>query len=155
MTVPPPTECVGRDRELTALAGLVAAAGRGAVVVTVAGEPGIGKTALLRQLVARHGGRWAQAVPWESDLPGGVLAQLLQDDVPADPLAAAAALVDRLQGTGPQVLVIDDAEYADTESPQAISTAVRHQRELPMLVAAARCHPASRDGRSVDAPHPR
>ena len=135
MTVPPPTECVGRDRELTELAGLVAAAGRGAVVVTVAGEPGIGKTALLRQLVARHGGRWAQAVPWESDLPGGVLAQLLQDDVPADPLAAAAALVDRLQGTGPQVLVIDDAEYADTESLQAISTAVRHQRELPMLVA--------------------
>ena len=135
MTVPPPTGCVGRDRELTELAGLVTAAVRGAVVVTVVGEPGIGKTALLRQLVAQHGGRWAQAVPWESELPGGVLAQLLQDDVPADPVAAAAALIDRLQGTGPQVLAIDDAEYADIESLQAISTAVRHQRELPILVA--------------------
>jgi DNA-binding CsgD family transcriptional regulator len=134
VTVPPPTGCVGRERELTELAGLLTAAVRGAAVVTVVGEPGIGKTALLRQLVTQHGGRWAQAVPWESELPGGVLAQLLQDDVPADPVAAAAVLVDRLQGTGGQVLVIDDAEHADIESLQAISTAVRHQRELPLLV---------------------
>ena len=133
-TVLPPTGCVGRERELTELAGLLTAAVRGAAVVTVVGEPGIGKTALLRQLVTQHGGRWARAVPWESELPGGVLAQLLQDDVPADPVAAAAVLVDRLQGTGPQVLVIDDAEHADIESLQAISTAVRHQRELPLLV---------------------
>jgi DNA-binding CsgD family transcriptional regulator len=134
VTVLPPTGCVGRERELTELAGLLSAAAQGAAVVTVVGDPGIGKTALLRELVTQHAGRWARAVPWESELPGGVLAQLLQDDVPADPVAAAAVLVDRLQGVGPQVLVIDDAEHADIASLQAISTAVRHQRELPLLV---------------------
>ncbi|WP_231991953.1 LuxR C-terminal-related transcriptional regulator [Mycobacterium sp. ACS4331] len=128
------TECVGRERDLAELAALLGTSERGAVVVAVFGESGIGKTSLLRQLAATHPGRWATATPWETDLPGGVLAQLLQSDVPADPVDAAACLVDHLTGVPAQLLVIDDADYADIESLQAISTLVRHQREVPVLM---------------------
>ncbi len=106
--------------------------------MAVVGEPGIGKTELLGALVAQHGGAlWARATPWETELPGGVLAQMLQDVVRDDPVDAAAQLVERLRGPEPVLLIIDDAEHADTESLQAISTLVRHQRELPVLVVLA------------------
>ncbi|ORA31657.1 helix-turn-helix transcriptional regulator [Mycobacterium aquaticum] len=133
------TGFVGRDRDLADLSGRLAATGtRGAAVVAVLGRPGIGKTALLRELAARHErARWAGAASWESDLPGGVLAQLLQDDFPDDPVDAAAHLVDLLRGPGPTLLLIDDAEHSDSLSLQAISTLVRHQRELPVLVVVA------------------
>ncbi|GAB5894568.1 helix-turn-helix transcriptional regulator [Mycolicibacterium mageritense] len=130
----PQGPCVGRDRELADLARELAATEQGARMVAVVGEPGVGKTALLRQLAAQYGGWWAHAVPWETDLPGGVLAQLVQDDVPADPLLAAAHLVDHLRAAGVRLLVIDDAQHADVESVQALSTLVRHQRDLPVLI---------------------
>ncbi|GAS91844.1 helix-turn-helix transcriptional regulator [Mycolicibacterium brisbanense] len=132
---------VGRDGDLADLsARLAATATRGAAVVALLGRPGIGKTALLRELAARHeGARWAGAAAWESDLPGGVLAQLLQDDFPDDPVDAAAHLVDLLRGPEPTLLLIDDVEHSDSLSLQAISTLVRHQRELPVLVVVATC----------------
>ena len=94
-----PTGCVGRDLELSELAErLHRTVSDGAGVVAVVGGPGIGKTALLRALADQHGNAlWARATPWETDLPGGVLAQLLQDEVPDDPVDAAAHLVDRLR----------------------------------------------------------
>lgn len=128
------TGCLGREHELAELSDLLTEAESGAVVVAVVGAPGIGKTTLLKELAAQRAGRWAQATAWEADLPGGVLAQLVQDEIPADPLDAAAHLVDRLTGTGPQLLVIDDAHFADDVSLQAISTLVRHQSEVPVLV---------------------
>ena len=45
------------------------------------------------------------------------------------------------------LLIIDDAEHADIESIQAISTLVRHQRELAVLVVLAM---ATRSSRSAD-----
>ena len=39
-------------------------------------------------------------------------------------------------------MIIDDAEHADIESVQAISTLVRHQRELPVLVVLAMTAPS-------------
>lgn len=135
MNVVGSTGCIGRERELAELSELLAAAEHGAVVVAVTGEPGIGKTVLLKELAAQRSGRWAQAAPWETDLPAGVLAQLLQDEMPDDPLDAAAHLVDHLTGRGTQLLVIDDAHHADLVSLQAISTLVRHQSEIPVLIA--------------------
>ena len=75
-------------------------------------------------------------------MPGGVLAQMLQDEVPSDPVDAAAHLVDLLRTPEPVLMIIDDAEHADIESVQAISTLVRHQRELPVLVVLAMAAPS-------------
>ena len=118
-------------------------------------------------------------------MPGAVLRQLLQEEVPAEPVAAARHFVDRI--AAPTLVVIDDAENADTVSLQALTTAVRHHRDLPLLVvlgmtarhplvadlisdelrlegldaaavaelAAARQGPAPGDGRGLDAAHPR
>ncbi|MET0452372.1 MAG: AAA family ATPase [Mycobacterium sp.] len=140
-----PTGCIGRDAELSDLADrLRSTASDGVGVVAVVGAPGMGKTALLRALTAQHAdAMWARATPWESELPGGVLAQLLQDEVPDDPLDAAAHLVDRLRTSEPVLLIIDDAEHADTESLQSLSTLVRHQRELAVLVVLAMATPSS------------
>ncbi|KAA0087139.1 helix-turn-helix transcriptional regulator [Mycolicibacterium sp. P9-64] len=134
-----PASCVGREDELSGLAErLHGTVTDGATVVAVVGGPGAGKTTLLRALADAHGdAMWARATPWESDLPGGVLAQMMQDDVPDDPVDAAAHLVDLLRASGRGLLIVDDAEYADTQSIQALSTLVRHQRELPVLVVLA------------------
>lgn len=138
MTVTKPdTICVGRDRELDELARR-SAASQGADLLAVIGNHGIGKSTLLRRLAERHSGPvwWAQAAPWESDTPGAVLRQLLQDDVTADPVDAAAAVVDRITST-PVLAVVDDAEHADTVSKQALTTAVRQHLDLPLLVVFA------------------
>lgn len=130
-----PSGLAGRDAELSDLTDRLDGSVERGRVVAVVGAPGMGKTALLRALAAtRDGAWWARAAAWETDLPGGVLAQLIQDDVPADPVDAAAHLVDRWQGRGPVLAVIDDADHADDVSLQAISTLVRHQRDLPVLV---------------------
>lgn len=128
--------CVGRDRELDELATL-ATSRSDAAVVAVVGAPGIGKTTLLQALHQRCGGGWARAAAWEADLPGGVLAQLFQDEMPADPVVAAAHLVDHVRAANMALLIVDDAEHADLVSLQAISTTVRHQRDLAVLVVLA------------------
>lgn len=139
--VPDPIRCVGRDRELSELADLVTAAQHGARMVAVTGCAGIGKTTLLRRLATLYSARWAAGMPWEADLPGGVLAQLLQTDVPVDPVEAAAQLLDHLRAGDIRVLLIDDAEHADPQSLQAMSTLVRHQREQPVLIVLATTAP--------------
>jgi len=128
------TTCVGRDRELAELDRRCAAtATRGADVVAVVGEPGIGKSALLRRLTDEHpGARWARAVVWEADTPGAALSQLLQEQVPAEPVAAARHFVDRI--TAPTLVVVDDAEHTDDASLHALATAVRHHRDVGLLV---------------------
>ncbi|MUM33949.1 LuxR family transcriptional regulator [Mycolicibacterium sp. CBMA 361] len=130
---------VGRERELTELSDrLAATVTRGAEAVAVLGRRGVGKTALLKELGTRcEGGKWATATPWESALPGGVLTQLLQADAPDNPVDAAGQLVDLLRGPQPTILLIDDAEYSDSVSLQAISTLIRHHRKLRVLVVCA------------------
>ncbi|MUM04350.1 helix-turn-helix transcriptional regulator [Mycobacterium sp. CBMA 213] len=140
MTVPAGSSgFVGRERELTELSDrLAATVTRGAEAVAVLGRRGVGKTALLKELGTRcEGGKWATATPWESALPGGVLTQLLQADAPDNPVDAAGQLVDLLRGPQPTILLIDDAEYSDSVSLQAISTLIRHHRKLRVLVVCA------------------
>jgi DNA-binding CsgD family transcriptional regulator len=131
-----PSGCLGRDAERSEFAAhLQGTVDSGARVVAVTGAPGIGKTTLLRALTARHPGSfWAQGTSWEVDRPGGVLAQLMQEAPPGDPVDAAGRLVEYLRAAEPALLVIDDAEHADTLSLQAISTLLRYHRELPVLV---------------------
>jgi DNA-binding CsgD family transcriptional regulator len=128
------TTCVGRDRELAELDERIAAtATRGADVIAVVGESGIGKSNLLRRLADQHtGARWAQAVAWETDTPGAVLSQLLQAEVPIEPVSAARHFVETI--TAPTLVVVDDADHADEVSLHALASAVRHHRDLPLLV---------------------
>ena len=125
---------VGRDRELGRIAELLADVEHGARIIAVTGDSGVGKTALLRTLAAAHPSRWAQAAEWETDMIGGVLAQLLRTGGPADPAEAAQFLFDRLEAVGPQLLIVDDAQDADVPSLQALSTMSRHHREATVLV---------------------
>lgn len=132
--------CVGRDRELAELAGrCTATVTSGADVVAVLGPPGIGKTALLARLAADHpDAHTARALPWETETPGAVLAQLLQDDVPADPVSR---FLDRVAAHRPALVIVDDAEHSDALSLQVLETAVRRHRAHPLLVVLAMAYP--------------
>ena len=134
--------CVGRDGELGELERRLAqTTGSGADLVLLTGEPGIGKSALLRRLADRCAGAalFARAASWESTTPGSLLRQLLQADVPDDPVAAADQLVGRLPSR-PALVAVDDAGEADPASLHALSSAVRRHRHAPLLVVAAGRH---------------
>ncbi|WP_353952601.1 AAA family ATPase [Knoellia sp. S7-12] len=138
---------VARDTELTTLRRYLLQGGRpGPGVVLVTGASGTGTSALVRQLAREHreaGGRVlsALAVPWETDVHHGVLAQLLGMPLPQmEVLATADRVVGALgepSGAGPTLLVVDDAHWSDPASLQALSTAVRHHHQAPMLVLCA------------------
>lgn len=145
--------CVGREAELAELARrLGAARTQGADAVLVLGEPGLGKTAVLREVAVRaeqHGTAVlrACAARWETDTAGAVLRQLLQDEPAADPTAAGdrlaeaivAALETRPTAAG-AVILVDDADQADMFSLQAITSALRRHRGMPVLVVLAARH---------------
>nr|WP_239149109.1 AAA family ATPase [Streptomyces sp. SID12501] len=112
--------------------------------VLVEGRAGIGKTALVRRFMALAGlprVLYAEGDEAESGLAFGVLGQLLADapGAPAggdgwvDSSAAGAALVEvigRAQGPGGDTVavVVDDAQWADRPSLQALTFAVRRLR---------------------------
>jgi DNA-binding NarL/FixJ family response regulator/tetratricopeptide (TPR) repeat protein len=78
---------VGRARELAQLESLLGAvrSGRGRSI-EIAGEPGVGKTALIAELSARAGG-WqvltGRGTEFEADVPFGIFADALDDAVAA------------------------------------------------------------------------
>lgn len=154
---------VGRTSELGLLDAELQHVRRGdSRVVLLEGAPGIGKTSLLRRFL---GGLADLAVvagsgdEGEARLPFGVVAQLVQGigglgggEPPRlapppgeDPLVVGAALVQVLGaiGTaGPVAVVVDDAQWADTASLQALTFALRRLRADPVLalvVARDRC----------------
>jgi DNA-binding CsgD family transcriptional regulator len=138
---------VARDTELAELQQRLLRVGElGAGVVLVQGGRGSGVSALLDRLAAEHraaGGvtRSATGVPWEHDVAGGLLGQLVDTpDAPTDAWAAADWLAGLLAGTsGTVLLVVDDAEWSDAASVQALLTTVRHHRQAPLLVVLGCC----------------
>lgn len=125
---------VGRDRELGQLTEL-AASGQSRVAV-IAGEPGVGKTRLIQELLATLGSEYAVLVgtaePGSLSRPYEVLLDAVdgrpgveesQLDALADPdrspverLHAGLALVDDFVGERPAVIVFEDLHWADSES---------------------------------------
>ena len=128
-------------------------------VVLVEGQPGIGKTALLRQFVAETGEARvlrASAAQEESLLPFGVAEQLAGSarvPLPAElatlgrrserspePIAIGGALVEllgSLQRGGPVVMVVDDVQWADRPTLLALLFALRrlHADRVLALIA--------------------
>ena len=146
---------VGRSGELAVLDQELARVRAGQPrLVWLTGEAGIGKTSLLHRFVDRLSGvrlLWGSGDEDEAELPYGVLSQLVaglppgpgrparSDDLrpDADPLAVGAALLAEfgaLQSSGPIVLVVDDAHWADDRSVQALIFVLRRLRNDQVLV---------------------
>ena len=152
----------GRRRELDTVRRWVAelAAGRGRAAL-VEGEPGIGKSSLIRAAAAEAGMAgcqvwWASCdelsqafplLPLLETLDGRVegrtkIAELLRADVApgnrVDSVAAATerllALVDDLCATTPAVLIVDDLQWADPATVLALGRLARSVQQLPLLL---------------------
>ncbi|KAA2252546.1 AAA family ATPase [Solihabitans fulvus] len=159
---------IGRGDELSRLVGWVdaAAAGRGRAVL-VEGEPGIGKSTLLRAACAAAERRGCQAFWGAGDELGQALPllplleclrihrstvdgerteiiRLLRGELAADSadLTAAAGerlvgLVDDLCAAAPTVLAIDDLQWADPATLAVWGRLTRSARQLPLLLIGA------------------
>jgi ATP/maltotriose-dependent transcriptional regulator MalT len=145
---------VGRAEELALLDAEMQRVSSGQPrLVWLTGEAGIGKTSLVRRLVGGLSGvrvLWAGGDENETDLPYGVVNQLLSD-LPAsepgsglaalrpdaDPLAVGADLLSELgtlQTSGPVLVVIDDAQWADHRSAQALVFVARRLRSDQVMI---------------------
>ena len=142
---------VGRDAELAAVAARVDAAVAGqAQVAWIEGAPGSGKTALLREVLARLPTACqvlrAEADELAGDVPLGVLTGLA-------PIGAGnafeagmelLALLGAAQDTGPVAAVVEDLHWADAASCQALLTAARRlDRDKVVFLISSR--PGPRD----------
>jgi ATP/maltotriose-dependent transcriptional regulator MalT len=142
---------VGRHHELSQLQRALQAAGRGRPrLVAVEGAPGVGKTALVRRFLAQSGEVGVLGVrgeELESSLRYGVLERLAAgvrellpewtdlDGISAgdsrDPFVVGGVLLDLfgvVQQAGPIVVVVDDAQWSDTPSLEALAFAFRRLR---------------------------
>ena len=172
---------IGRELESAELAAALSSArdGSGSALVLV-GEPGIGKTTLLRQLVVSAGELEVletAGVESEAELPYSALVDVLTPllhyldalpEVQALALSSALALgppgaADRFAvgvatlgllteaaGQGPVLVVVDDLQWVDSASRDALSFAARRLSSIPVaLVAAQRVGSAFMPGAHV------
>lgn len=160
---------VGRRAELAKLSELADKVRTGAPqVISVRGPAGIGKTTMVRRFLSDLMGfvvLHAAADPSESVVPYGIVDQLvrrvpqrarvplLASGIPgeANPLAVGARLLDLLglvQADGSVVLVVDDVQWIDPPSAQALGFVLRRVWADQVLVVLL-ARPAE-DARSAD-----
>jgi DNA-binding CsgD family transcriptional regulator len=140
---------VGRARQFARLAGIVEAAevptGDDQVAVAlVSGEPGIGKTRLVRELLASLPASVTPiavtAQPGSMGRPLDAVASLVGPDVPPDEVAAAVFdLVAAAVSEGPTVLVVEDLHWIDAASANLVDRIA--QQPWPNLVVIATYRP--------------
>jgi DNA-binding CsgD family transcriptional regulator len=157
---PVPDVFVGRTAERARLSEAIARVRTGqAWLVTIEGDSGIGKTALARQALSAATGFTvlaARADPNESDLDFGIVDQLVRRvssaaraDYPlldgaatggsASPFAVGAqllALIGAQQARTPLAIIIDDVQWADRRSVEALTFVLRRLTVDPVLVIA-------------------
>ena len=176
VAVNPPPTLFGRTGELEILGRLIAKvrSGRSAVLV-VRGEPGIGKTELLRHLIAEASGFWVArvvGVESEMELPFAGLYQLCapmlgrlgslpepqrrglsvafglaSGDTPDRFLVALAALslIAEASEEQPMLCVVDDAQWLDQASAQVLGVLGRRLLAEPIALVFAIRTPAPGD----------
>ncbi|MER7273426.1 LuxR family transcriptional regulator [Dactylosporangium sp. NPDC000244] len=155
----------GREADQALVAGLLARARAGhSAVLVLRGDPGIGKTALLRQAAAAATGMTVlrcTGVQTEAEVPFAALHQLLRPVLPeADPPPALRAALGLGPSTGgdqlligvalltvlanlaerrPVACLVDDAHWLDHASAQALRFAARRlEAESVALLVATR-----------------
>jgi DNA-binding CsgD family transcriptional regulator len=152
---------VGRQAELEQLLGRARRVQSGLQSVLVESPPGMGKTALLHRAATELTGfelLWAIGDSWESEVPYGVISQLVSPFRPqfrteypllfgtigadVSPHQVGGELIDlvtRLDREQPVALIVDDLPAADALSLRALAFAARRLRDAPaLLVTAAR-----------------
>jgi len=151
---PPLDLFVGRAAELARVAEVMTRVEAGQPwLVAIEGDPGLGKTALARRCLAQAAGlkvlsaRGDQA---EADLDFGVVDQLLRAAGGAGPAAALTGgagsatssfavgarlleVVGEQQVTGPMAIVVDDLQWADRKSVEALTFMLRRLSVDPVI----------------------
>jgi class 3 adenylate cyclase/tetratricopeptide (TPR) repeat protein len=141
-------ELLEREDATSALAeslGVVARTGRGRLV-SVTGEAGVGKTALLRRFCAEQQDAprllWGVCDPLFTPRPLGPLVDVAEAtggellhvvDEGAKPQAVAAALIRELAVRGPTVLVLEDLHWSDEATLDVIALLGRKIETVPAL----------------------
>jgi predicted ATPase len=145
---------VGRTGELARIAEVMAAAQAGQPwLVVIEGDPGVGKTALVRRCVASASG-WrvlaARASQFETDFEFGLIDQLLraagagfpafpqadQDGSAVTSFAVGARFLElegELQAQGPVAILIEDLQWADRKSLEALTFMLRRLSVDPVV----------------------
>jgi DNA-binding SARP family transcriptional activator/DNA polymerase III delta prime subunit len=151
----PRVELVGRSRELSIVASVLADVSRGSTRwLVLSGPPGIGKTRLAEEAAARAGldGRvvWISC-PDETTTPpwwpmrqliralGADADEVLQVPSHADPDTARFQLYERIQqllesAQELRAVVVDDAQWADSASTSALAYIAGALRQHPLAV---------------------
>jgi DNA-binding CsgD family transcriptional regulator len=145
---------VGRSAELARVAEVVARVQAGQPwLVAIEGDPGMGKTSLARRCLAGVRGLrvlWARAGQAETDLDFGLADQLLraagdvsrpgltagEDGPPVSSFAAGAHLLEvvgELGANGPVTIVVDDLQWADRRSVEALTFMLRRLSVDPVV----------------------
>ena len=141
----------GRGAELAVLERVLEAVQGGAArTLCLRGEPGIGKSRLLAELVARARGRGfgvlaARASELERDLPYALIGDAFAAETQHAVLAGERHLVARAVRAAledaarsrPVVLALDDIHWADPASADAIALLLHRPPRAPVLVALA------------------
>lgn len=149
-------DLVGRDRELDTVAGILASAEAGSTRwLVLSGPPGIGKTRLAEEAVARVRGAGGDTVwvscPDERGTPpwwpmrqliralGADADELLAVPTHADPDTARFAVYERVQTlleSAPRLLavVIDDVQWADSASAACLAYIAGALRDRPLAM---------------------
>ena len=150
-----------QDEQISAISAALEAARSGQpTVLSVLGEPGMGKTSLLNEIASRapefnvlqaDGRESAYREPFDLLRQLGVHDDHSPGGIPRDPLAATQSLrdlVDTLSPTGPVLILVDDLQWADQESVESLFWLV-HRAYGDRLLVVLGSRPESAD--STDA----